>query len=99
MKEATYNTFVWVYLPSCNISSPCNCFSDFLFFWGIVFLVSTTLVAVLKKENNQQNLKKKHREETQSVMETYKQLFSIVKMPTVATFCGLLLTAKVLYEA
>lgn len=64
-----------------------------------MFLVSTTLVAVLKKENNQQNLKKKHREETQSVMETYKQLFSIVKMPTVATFCGLLLTAKVLYEA
>ncbi|XP_076138087.1 acetyl-coenzyme A transporter 1 [Alosa pseudoharengus] len=73
--------------------------SDFLFFWGIVFLVSTTLVAILKKENNQKDLKKKKREETQGVMETYKLLFSIVKMPTVFTFCGLLLTAKIGFSA
>ncbi|KAL2095660.1 hypothetical protein ACEWY4_007808 [Coilia grayii] len=73
--------------------------SDFLFFWGIVFLVSTTLVAILKKENSQQQLKKKYREETQGVMETYKLLFSIVKMPTVFTFCSLLLTAKMGFSA
>lgn len=60
-------------------------------------MVSTTLVAVLKKENNKQHLnKKKPREETQSVMETYKLLLSIIKMPTVFTFCALLLTAKVM---
>lgn len=29
-------------------------------------------------------------------METYKLLFSIIKMPTVFTFCALLLTAKVI---
>lgn len=34
-------------------------------------------------------------EETQGVMETYKLLFSIIKLPTVFTFCVLLLTAKV----
>lgn len=70
--------------------------SDFLFFWGIVFMLSTTLVAILKKENaRHQRIQKKPREEIQGVMETYKQLFSIVKMPTVFTFCILLLTAKV----
>lgn len=59
-------------------------------------MVSTTLVAVLKKENSRQlHTKKKPKEETQGVMETYKLLLSIIKMPTVFTFCALLLTAKV----
>lgn len=34
-------------------------------------------------------------EDTQGVMETYKLLFSIIKLPSVFTFCVLLLTAKV----
>ncbi|XP_041120744.1 acetyl-coenzyme A transporter 1-like [Polyodon spathula] len=70
--------------------------SDFLFFWGIVFLVTTTLVAILKKENCK---KSKPSEETQGVMETYKLLFSIIKLPTVWTFCVLLLTAKMGFSA
>nr|XP_006637513.1 PREDICTED: acetyl-coenzyme A transporter 1 [Lepisosteus oculatus]XP_015216212.1 PREDICTED: acetyl-coenzyme A transporter 1 [Lepisosteus oculatus]XP_015216213.1 PREDICTED: acetyl-coenzyme A transporter 1 [Lepisosteus oculatus]XP_015216214.1 PREDICTED: acetyl-coenzyme A transporter 1 [Lepisosteus oculatus] len=70
--------------------------SDFLFFWGIVFLVTTTLVAILKKENNK---KSKPKEETQGVLETYEHLFSIIKMPTVLTFCVLLLTAKMGFSA
>ncbi|XP_041732823.1 acetyl-coenzyme A transporter 1 [Coregonus clupeaformis] len=74
--------------------------SDFLFFWGVVFLVSTTLVAVMKKENARgQHGKRKVREETQSVMETYKMLVSIIKMPAVFTFCSLLLTAKMGFSA
>ena len=72
--------------------------ADFLFFWGIVFLVSTTLVAIMKKENEQGKGKKKVQEETQGVMATYKLLFNIIKMPTVFTFCALLLTAKVLHH-
>ncbi len=60
-------------------------------------MVSTTLVAILKKENSiHHHTKKKPKEETQSVMETYKLLISIIKMPTVFTFCALLLTAKVM---
>ncbi len=60
-------------------------------------MVSTTLVAILKKENSiHHHTKKKPKEETQSVMETYKLLISIIKMPTVLTFCALLLTAKVM---
>ncbi|XP_028650335.1 acetyl-coenzyme A transporter 1 [Erpetoichthys calabaricus] len=70
--------------------------SDFLFFWGIVFLITTTLVALVKKETCKLS---KSKEETQGVMETYKLLFSIVKMPTVLTFCLLLLTAKIGFSA
>ncbi|XP_029027529.1 acetyl-coenzyme A transporter 1 [Betta splendens] len=73
--------------------------SDFLFFWGMVFLVSTTLVAIFKRENQQGKGKRRVQEETQGVMETYKLLFSIIKMPTVFTFCALLLTAKVGFSA
>ncbi|XP_026087080.1 acetyl-coenzyme A transporter 1-like [Carassius auratus] len=74
--------------------------SDFLFLWGIVFMVSTTLVAILKKETtSHHHTKKKPKEEMQSVMETYKLLLRIIKMPTVFTFCSLLLTAKVGFSA
>ncbi|XP_069003696.1 acetyl-coenzyme A transporter 1 [Embiotoca jacksoni] len=73
--------------------------SNFLFFWGVVFLVSTTLVAVFKRENEHVKGKRKVPEETEGVMETYKLLFSIIKMPTVFTFCFLLLTAKMGFSA
>lgn len=72
--------------------------SDFLFFWGVVFLVSTTMVAIFKRENERKE-KGKVQEETQGVMETYKLLFMIIKMPTVFTFCFLLLTAKIGFSA
>ncbi|XP_044058012.1 acetyl-coenzyme A transporter 1 [Siniperca chuatsi] len=72
---------------------------DFLFFWGVVFLVSTTLVAIIKRENEHGKGKRRVHEETQGVMETYKLLFSIIKMPTVFTFCVLLLTAKIGFSA
>ncbi|RVE64575.1 hypothetical protein OJAV_G00127140 [Oryzias javanicus] len=73
--------------------------SDFLFFWGVVFMVSTTLVAIFKRENGHGKGKSRVPEETQGVMETYKLLFTIVKMPTVFTFCMLLLTAKIGFSA
>lgn len=73
----------------------CSFAADFLFFWGIVFLVSTTLVAIFKRETLPSRGRRRVQEETQGVMETYKLLLSIIKMPTVFTFCALLLTAKV----
>uniref|UniRef100_A0A7N9DBM3 Solute carrier family 33 member 1 n=1 Tax=Macaca fascicularis TaxID=9541 RepID=A0A7N9DBM3_MACFA len=66
--------------------------ADFLFFWGTVFLITTTLVALLKKENKEVSVVK---EETQGITDTYKLLFAIIKMPAVLTFCLLILTAKV----
>ncbi|XP_029372826.1 acetyl-coenzyme A transporter 1 [Echeneis naucrates] len=73
--------------------------SDFLFFWGMVFMVSTTLVAIFKRENEHGKGRSKVQEETHCVVETYKLLFSIIKMPTVFTFCLLLLTAKIGFSA
>ncbi|CAG6005612.1 acetyl-coenzyme A transporter 1 isoform 1-T5 [Menidia menidia] len=72
---------------------------DFLFFWGMAFLVSTTLVAIFKRENEHGHGRRRVPEEIQGVTETYKLLFSIVKMPTVFTFCALLLTAKIGFSA
>ncbi|XP_028587189.2 acetyl-coenzyme A transporter 1 [Podarcis muralis] len=70
--------------------------SDFLFYWGAVFLITTTLVALLKKEDTERHPSK---EETKGIMDTYKLLFSIVKMPAVLTFCALILTAKIGFSA
>ncbi|XP_029471736.1 acetyl-coenzyme A transporter 1 [Rhinatrema bivittatum] len=70
--------------------------ADFMFFWGAVFLVTTTIVALLKKENQKGLLP---REETQNIKETYRLLFSILKMPAVLSFCFLILTAKVGFSA
>uniref|UniRef100_A0A8C7B0P7 Solute carrier family 33 member 1 n=1 Tax=Neovison vison TaxID=452646 RepID=A0A8C7B0P7_NEOVI len=70
--------------------------SDFLFFWGTVFLITTTLVALLKKENKEVSVGK---EETQGITDTYKLLFAIIKMPAVLTFCLLILTAKIGFSA
>lgn len=70
--------------------------SDFLFFWGTVFLITTTLVALLKKENKEVSVGK---EETQGITDTYKLLFEIIKMPAVLTFCLLILTAKIGFSA
>ncbi|XP_061538087.1 acetyl-coenzyme A transporter 1 [Phycodurus eques] len=73
--------------------------SDFLFFWGVMFLVSTTLVAILKSENEHSEGKGTNHEEKQGVLQTYKLLFTIIKMPAVFTFCVLLLTAKIGFSA
>ncbi|XP_061923280.1 acetyl-coenzyme A transporter 1 isoform X1 [Entelurus aequoreus] len=73
--------------------------SDFLFFWGVVFLVSTTLVAVMKSESVRYKGRRRVEEETQGVCETYRLLISIIKRPAVFTFCALLLTAKVGFSA
>lgn len=73
--------------------------SDFLYFWGMLFMVSTTLVAIFKSENVRGQGKRRVQEQTKGVMETYKQLLSIIKMPTVMTFCCLLLTAKIGFSA
>lgn len=70
--------------------------SDFLLFWGTVFLITTTLVALLKKENKDVSA---GQEETQGITDTYKLLFAIIKMPAVLTFCLLVLTAKIGFSA
>ncbi|XP_051934220.1 acetyl-coenzyme A transporter 1 [Hippocampus zosterae] len=73
--------------------------ANFLFFWGVVFLVSTTLVAILKSETERSEGRRNDPEETQGVFQTYKLLFTIINMPAVFTYCALLLTAKIGFSA
>lgn len=81
--------------PLLKPASALSSAPDFLFFWGVVFLVSTTLVAILKRESVQGGGPRRVHEEPQGVTETYRLLFSIIRLPSVFTFCLLLLTAKV----
>lgn len=72
--------------------------SGFLWFWGITFLVTTTLVAFLKRE------KEETREQSEDhpdygIAESYSILWKIVRMKPVLLLAGILLTVKVSFAA
>ena len=65
----------------------------FLKFWALVFMIATTLVAVLKSEvgtdvtvNDEPDL---------GVVQTYKLLFDIIRLSVMPTTIAMLLTSKV----
>ena len=62
--------------------------AGFLYFWGILFLIITTLVGFLKHER-QENL-------TQNgIIAAYKQLYEIAKLPAIRIYVIAILTSKV----
>lgn len=61
----------------------------FLFFWGIIFLVTTTLVWLLKHEQLDSD------GEDHGVIGTYLMLVKIVRRPAVQELIVILLTVKV----
>lgn len=68
-------------------------FSGFFYFWGIVFLVSTTLVGFFKREKSEQEL---HGEESvEGIVDGYKTLVKILRCPSILKFMVILLTFKV----
>ena len=76
-------------------------FTGFLYFWGIIFLITTTLVWLLKKE---QRVEPHHKQEKKSdddyssdlnVVDTYKLLLKIFKLRTIQLTVLVLLTCKV----
>lgn len=64
----------------------------YFYFWGIMFIVVTTLVALFKSE-------KDYLTETDavhpSITKTYKLLLSIIKLPNIKMLAIILLTVKV----
>lgn len=62
--------------------------ASFLRFWSVVFLVVTTLVMLLKTE-------KPEEEECTSMMDTYKQLWKVIRLPSVTQYAIILLTSKI----
>lgn len=69
----------------------------FLYFWGIVFFISTTLVWILKKEQ-QPKLPEEDKHEVEhnlTIIDTYKLLIKIFKLPAIKWTVVILLTCKV----
>ncbi|GLH02093.1 Acetyl-coenzyme A transporter 1 [Gryllus bimaculatus] len=69
----------------------------YLYFWAIVFLVTTSLVAVLKHD-----VEVDHHEENEislDVKQTYVLLWNIVKLPAIRTTILVLLTCKIGFSA
>ncbi|XP_078064303.1 acetyl-coenzyme A transporter 1 [Mustelus asterias] len=89
--------FCNTYLRSQSQPTGIVTLSGFLFFWGIIFIVTTTLVLLFKKENlGQMSL---HHVPQQGIKETYKLLICIIKLPAILNFCIMLLTAKIGFSA
>lgn len=75
---------------------------DFLWFWGLIFLSTTTLVAVFKKENAEKTTShdgEKHFETEFNIKETYSLLLDILKMRPIQILTCILLTVKLSFAA
>ncbi|CAK9299120.1 unnamed protein product [Gordionus sp. m RMFG-2023] len=86
------------YLRSVPSSKGLMTFSDFLQFWGLFFIISTTLVWILKKE-------KPHfpRQTSQNVVNNIKNLYytlwDIIKLPHIKSYIIICLTMKIGFSA
>lgn len=64
--------------------------ADFTFGWGLIFMISTSLVLLLKKEEaSSEDI------DDMGIVDAYKLLWKIIRRPAVVTLCAVLLTAKV----
>lgn len=70
--------------------------SSFLMFWGWIFIITTTVIAVFKHETNDSVESRDNNVKGMSdIINAYKQLHTIVKLPAVRTLALVLFTAKV----
>ena len=70
----------------------------FLYFWGVVFLVTTTLVMIMKSEKTRTRINGSaaDKEEIEhGIINTYLLLWKVIKLPAVVSLIGILLTVKV----
>ena len=84
--------------------------AQFFLFWGIVFIVTTLIIAIFKKEKNQQ-LSQHKDDETQKddepveeepdlgIVETYKVIWKIICHPLVPPLIVFLFTAAIAFSA
>ena len=70
--------------------------AGFFHFWGIVFLVATTLIGLFKHEKSEQELHGK--ESIEGIVDGYKTLIQILRCPGILRFVPILLTFKVRSE-
>ncbi|XP_060080506.1 acetyl-coenzyme A transporter 1-like [Ylistrum balloti] len=82
--------FCNTYLRSVPSDKGIVTLSYFLRIWGIVFVVTTTLVWVLKREAEDPEA-----DLDQGVIGTYKQLLNVIRLPSVISYAVIILTAKI----
>ncbi|XP_023936092.2 acetyl-coenzyme A transporter 1 [Bicyclus anynana] len=74
--------------------------SSFLLFWGWVFIVTTTVIAIFKHEANDTiNTNESQVKGMSDIVNAYKQLYTIVKLPAVRMLTLVLFTAKLGFSA
>lgn len=84
------NRFLW-FVYSEPSESGLVTLPSFLFFWGVVFIVVTTLVALIKKEARARN----RGDDDLNLIEAYTTLYKISKLSAVRLFMLVLLTCKI----
>ncbi|KAI3389487.1 hypothetical protein SNEBB_004224 [Seison nebaliae] len=71
--------------------------SSFMYYCGLLFLISTTLIAMIKQEKNDE--RELMTIENQSIWGLYKILWEICKLPSMTKFIIFLLTVKIGFAA
>ena len=76
---------------------------DFLNFWAVIFIIATSLVAILKQEKDQSVVTDDNEdcdvEEDLGISGTYKMLYKIVFLPLMPMTIAFLLTSKIGFSA
>lgn len=73
---------------------------EFLWFWGLTFLITTTLIAILKKEKQEsEKYENKNHHKELNIQQTYKLLLEILKLKPIQALAIVLLTVKVTFAA
>ncbi|XP_078695620.1 acetyl-coenzyme A transporter 1-like [Branchiostoma floridae x Branchiostoma belcheri] len=71
--------------------------AGFLYFWGIVFLVTTTIVWIFKREREPRPSEVP--DEQHGIVSTYLHLWDVVRLPAVKAYAIILLTHKIGFAA
>ena len=75
---------------------------DFLNFWAVIFIIATSLVAILKQEKDQSVVTDDNEDsdvEDLGISGTYKMLYKIVFLPLMPMTIAFLLTSKIGFSA
>ena len=67
--------------------------SEFLYFWGCIFIVMTTLIGIFKHEKNE-NIERSE-DEYENIKRAYHMLWKTINLSNIKTMSLILLTAKV----
>nr|AKN21636.1 slc33a-1 [Schmidtea mediterranea] len=94
------------WLRSIPASTGLVTFDGFLYFWGIIFIITTTFVMLFKREKpagdsvlSHGDNKENGEEITMGLLKTYQTLWKIVKLKPILMYVAILMSIKVGFSA